>query len=554
MKFFILFMGFLLAVFFGFSQAVTISVTTPTGPPNPNVIFSVQSGTKGIQLPQMDSTARLSIVLTPPYSNAGIIVFDTTTASPWYNTGSTWRNLGNIGSGGGWSTTGNAGTVDGTNFVGTTDNIPLSFRVNNQLSGRIDPTKETTFFGYQAGMNNAAFGNSAYGYQALISNTSGINNLALGWSALFFNTTGSANTANGVGAIYNNTTGNNNSALGYDALNMNTTGNNNTGLGYFSLGANSTGNNNTANGYFSLFNNISGSNNVAIGSYALSLTTGASDLVAIGDSALFNNTQTRNTAVGSQALFANTSGGDNTAVGYGALENNNTGGENSAFGSLARTGSSGSFNTVIGFSAQSADGITDATAIGSNANVGTSNTIQLGDNNVTAVNSFGTFNTISDGRFKFNIREDVSGLNFILKLRPVTYQLDTRKIANSLVSGNRLASYTNTNYNDLPSMNIRRTGFIAQEVEKAADETGFNFDAVKKPKNEQDHYSLSYEEFVVPLVKAVQEQQRMIDTLGQKVMEEEKVNAAQKKINDDLDKKMARLQQELDEINKQKIK
>ena len=65
-------------------------------------------------------------------------------------------------------------------------------------------------------------------------------------------------------------------------------------------------------------------------------------------------------------------------------------------------------------------------------------------------------------------------------------------------------------------MHIRRTGFIAQEVEKAADETGFNFDAVKRPQNDKDHYSLSYEEFVVPLVKAVQEQQRIIDSLDKR--------------------------------------
>jgi len=491
MKHFLFSAGFLLSAHLGMAQAVTISGAGESPAiPNPNAILSIQSASQGLQLPSLTSTARMSMGSSTgsapaPGALAGIVVFDNTTNTLWYNSGTNWINLAS-GTTTNWLTTGNAGTVDGTNFLGTTDNIPLTFRVNNQPSGRIDQINQNTFFGYQTGVNNAAFGNSAYGYQALFSNTSGINNLALGWNALFFNTTGSDNVAIGISALNSNTT--------------------------------------------------------------------SSNLVAIGDSALFNNTQIRNTAVGSQALFANTSGGDNTAVGYGALENNNTGGENSAFGSMARTGSSGSFNTVIGFSAQSADGITDAAAIGSNANVATSNTIQLGDRNVTAVNSFGTFNTISDGRFKFNIREDVSGLDFIMKLRPVTYQLDTRKIQASVASGNRLASYSNTTDNDFPSMHIRRTGFIAQEVEKAADETGFNFDAVKRPQNDKDHYSLSYEEFVVPLVKAVQEQQRMIDSLGQKIMEEEKIHAEQKKVNDDQEKKLARLQQEIDEINKQKIK
>ena len=60
---------------------------------------------------------------------------------------------------------------------------------------------------------------------------------------------------------------------------------------------------------------------------------------------------------------------------------------------------------------------------------------------------------------------------------------------------------------------IHYTGFIAQEVEKVATEIGYNFSGVNKPQNDKDHYSLVYGEFVVPLVKAVQEQQTMINQL-----------------------------------------
>jgi len=49
------------------------------------------------------------------------------------------------------------------------------------------------------------------------------------------------------------------------------------------------------------------------------------------------------------------------------------------------------------------------------------------------------------------------------------------------------------------------TGFIAQEVEAVAQKVGYNFSGVDKPKNEGDTYSLRYAEFVVPLVKSVQE-------------------------------------------------
>jgi hypothetical protein len=58
---------------------------------------------------------------------------------------------------------------------------------------------------------------------------------------------------------------------------------------------------------------------------------------------------------------------------------------------------------------------------------------------------------------------------------------------------------------------ILYTGFIAQEVEKTARELGYDFSGVDKPQNEHSLYGLRYAEFVVPLVKAVQEQQKIIE-------------------------------------------
>ena len=44
-------------------------------------------------------------------------------------------------------------------------------------------------------------------------------------------------------------------------------------------------------------------------------------------------------------------------------------------------------------------------------------------------------------------------------------------------------------------------------------ESGYNFNGMHKPADENDNYSLAYSLFTVPLVKAVQEQQTMIDEL-----------------------------------------
>jgi len=62
---------------------------------------------------------------------------------------------------------------------------------------------------------------------------------------------------------------------------------------------------------------------------------------------------------------------------------------------------------------------------------------------------------------------------------------------------------------------IRQSGFVAQEVEQAAKSAGYDFNGFIAPKNNKQTYSLSYSQFVVPLVKAVQEQQQQIELLKQ---------------------------------------
>lgn len=136
------------------------------------------------------------------------------------------------GGGSGWSLTGNSGTVDGTTFIGTTDNVPFNIRVNNQKAGRIDPALFNTFYGYRSGnANTTASLNTANGYYALSSNTTGSLNTANGSQALYSNITGYGNTANGGGTLFSNTTGNLNTVYGYNSGDGITTGSRNTIIG-----------------------------------------------------------------------------------------------------------------------------------------------------------------------------------------------------------------------------------------------------------------------------------------------------------------------------------
>lgn len=126
------------------------------------------------------------------------------------------------------------------------------------------------------------------------------------------------------------------------------------------------------------------------------------------------------------------------------------------------------------------------------------------------------------------------GLDFIKKLNPVTYHLDMDAIARLMKTPEELRKKDSE---DLKGA-LLQTGFIAQEVEQAAKETGFDFSGVDAPKNDTDFYGLRYAEFVVPLVKAVQEQQIIIEN------DKAKIDALETK-NKQLEQRLSAIEERL---------
>ena len=61
------------------------------------------------------------------------------------------------------------------------------------------------------------------------------------------------------------------------------------------------------------------------------------------------------------------------------------------------------------------------------------------------------------------------------------------------------------------------TVFLAQDVEKITTELSYSFDGVHAPVDDKDHYSIAYSQFIMPLVKAIQEQQELIETLTRNI-------------------------------------
>ena len=571
-----------------FAQGVAIS--NDNSNPDASAMLDVKSSSKGLLVPRMAQAQRTAI--TTPAN--GLLVYQTDNSSGfYYYNGTGWFRLSLQNEG--WSTTGNAGTNPANNFIGTTDNQPLLFRLNNTPAGKFDHIKGNYFVGKNAGLSNidglgniaignralnknissawnialgdsalysfkeglgeniaigrntlrsdtSGYLNIAIGSYSLYSNCSGKYNIAIGINSLYLNTEGDYNTGLGAQTLNKNTTGYENVAIGMGSLAFNTTGYQNTGVGRDALRRNTDGYSNTAVGTNSLFYNSGGLFNSALGQEALyknstgflntatgywalyENTTGVSN-TALGEKTLQNNTTgSVNTAVGASALIYNKTGNANTACGLFSMTNNSSGGYNSAFGAGAlQSDTSGSFNSSIGSFALSGI-ITGSYNTGLGAYSGTSlpymvnnvatvgynsgfnttpdNHINIGNTSNTWIGGQVNWGVWSDQRIKKDIQENVPGLSFIMKLKPVTYHLDIHR-QNEMVyaRGSDTASWPNK----FEIETITQTGFIAQEVKQAAEEVSYDFSGVVTPKSADGLYSLRYAEFVVPLVKAVQE-------------------------------------------------
>lgn len=222
----------------------------------------------------------------------------------------------------------------------------------------------------------------------------------------------------------------------------------------------------------------------------------------------------QNTFVGSTSGELTTTGNLNTAIGHASLNANLTGQGNSGLGkSSLLTNTTGSNNTGVGRLADVATfGLSNATAVGYNATVSASDKVRLGNTTVTVIEGQVPYTNPSDARFKFNVQDNVPGLDFITKLKPVTYHFDTKKFDEHLNRNRNRDDVANEDFTE--STAIVRTGFLAQEVEKICIDLGYKFDGLHIPdaNNPADNYGIAYSQFIMPIVKAVQEQQVIIET------------------------------------------
>ena len=125
----------LITLFFLVSSfAQSIGINNDGSLPNASAMLDVKNPNKGVLIPRVSltGTGDATTIASPAVS---LLVYNTATTigatavSPgyYYWSGLGWLRIKHDS----WLLSGNAGTIDGNNFIGTTDNIPFNIKVNN---------------------------------------------------------------------------------------------------------------------------------------------------------------------------------------------------------------------------------------------------------------------------------------------------------------------------------------------------------------------------------------------------------------------------------------
>jgi hypothetical protein len=187
-----------------------------------------------------------------------------------------------------------------------------------------------------------------------------------------------------------------------------------------------------------------------------------------------------------------------------------------AIGYVAASNAGGDCLTAIGANTARFGNRTNVTGLGFYSYIYPppyNNKFQIGRYNTPATSFIRTaWSNVSDSRDKTNIENlpNNLGLNFIRKLRPVTFKFDYRmeymyKCGFEFGVKDGTLKKTETNY-----------GFLAQQIEETAKELNVKFDGITY-NSHSDIYRIKNLELLSPIVKAIQELNNELDIIEQQI-------------------------------------
>ncbi len=163
----------------------------------------------------------------------------------------------------------------------------------------------------------------------------------------------------------------------------------------------------------------------------MNTATTAFDNVSIGyDNMTALTTGNNNVSIGAGTASALTTGSNNVSIGELALQDVTTGSYNTGVGRWAGDGiTTNSRNTHVGYWSDNYNaGSEYSAALGYFSSITASFQARVGYTGTTSIGGYANWTNLSDGRFKNNVQDGVKGLDFIMQLRPVTYNIDQVKL------------------------------------------------------------------------------------------------------------------------------
>ena len=193
---------------------------------------------------------------------------------------------------------------------------------------------------------------------------------------------------------------------------------------------------------------------------------------------------------------------------------NLTSDKNVIIGHRANRTYGGKNNVIIGRCAGYANMYGNVIIIGTDVSVTATDHIVWGNSNNNVYNCvWGGWSYFSDARDKTDIEPLTcdTGIKFIKKLRPVSFNFDNRK--NYVDKCNFVYGQKDGTL----AVEKKEYGFIAQELEQALEELNITDFSGLKYNEDKDAYRLAYTSLLAPLTKAIQELDERTQALKLKI-------------------------------------